>query len=58
VATEAEIMRATNRLMEGRTTFMIAHRTGTLDGCGVRIELAHGRLLSIVRSGPPREVAS
>jgi ATP-binding cassette subfamily B protein len=49
LATEAEIMRATERLMEGRTTFMIAHRMGTLERCDMRIELAHGRVVSIVK---------
>jgi len=33
VKTEAAIMAAMERLMRGRTTFMIAHRLGTLDGC-------------------------
>jgi ATP-binding cassette subfamily B protein len=33
VQTEAGILEAMNRLMEGRTTFMIAHRLGTLRNC-------------------------
>ncbi len=33
VETEAGIMEAMHGLMAGRTTFMIAHRTGTLDQC-------------------------
>jgi ATP-binding cassette subfamily B protein len=44
VHTEATIMEAMYRLMEGRTTFMIAHRLSTLDGCDERIELASGRV--------------
>ena len=33
VRTEAEIMEAMQRLMEGRTTLMIAHRLATLENC-------------------------
>lgn len=54
VGTEAAIMDAMNRLMEGRTTFMIAHRLSTLEGCDERIELAGGRVTMMtegVRSG-------
>jgi ATP-binding cassette subfamily B protein len=43
--TEAAIMEAMERLMRGRTTFMIAHRLGTLAGCDVRIEIEQGRLV-------------
>jgi len=46
--TEAAILKATERLMRGRTTFMIAHRLSTLETCDVMLELEHGRL---VRSG-------
>jgi ATP-binding cassette subfamily B protein len=44
VHTEAAIMDAMYRLMDGRTTFMIAHRLSTLEGCDERIELAAGRV--------------
>jgi ATP-binding cassette, subfamily B, bacterial len=44
VDTEATILEATSRLMRGRTTFMIAHRLGTLDGCDMIVQLQHGRL--------------
>jgi ATP-binding cassette subfamily B protein len=47
VKTEASILKAMERLMEGRTSFMIAHRLGTLDACELRLELAEGRLVSI-----------
>ncbi len=43
--TEAGIMRAAERLMQGRTTFMVAHRTSTLEHCDIRLELEHGRLI-------------
>jgi ATP-binding cassette, subfamily B, bacterial len=42
VVTEGGIMDAMERLMEGRTTFMIAHRLSTLDRCDLRIEVANG----------------
>jgi ATP-binding cassette subfamily B protein len=42
--TESLIMEAMERLMRGRTTFMIAHRLSTLEGCDVRLALDHGRL--------------
>jgi ATP-binding cassette subfamily B protein len=37
--TELEILRALQRLMRGRTTFMIAHRLSTLDYCDIRLEI-------------------
>jgi ATP-binding cassette subfamily B protein len=45
VQTEAGILDALQRLMQGRTTFMIAHRLGTLAGCDVRLEVRHGTVL-------------
>jgi ATP-binding cassette subfamily B protein len=44
VKTEAVIMEAMERLMQSRTTFIIAHRLGTLERCDIRIELAGGRV--------------
>ena len=44
VHTEALIMEAMERLMAGRTTFMIAHRLSTLEHCDVRLHLDQGRL--------------
>jgi ATP-binding cassette subfamily B protein len=43
--TERGILEAMERLMAGRTTFIIAHRLGTLTGCDVRLELEQGRLV-------------
>jgi ATP-binding cassette subfamily B protein len=37
-------LEALNRLMVGRTTFMIAHRLSTLDNCDLRLELSAGKL--------------
>jgi ATP-binding cassette subfamily B protein len=42
VKTEAVIMEAMQRLMQGRTTFMIAHRLDTLANCDMQIELEKG----------------
>jgi ATP-binding cassette subfamily B protein len=44
VQTEATILEAMHRLMQGRTTFMIAHRLATLDICNVRLHLECGKL--------------
>jgi len=55
VDTEAAIMKAMSRLMEGRTTFMIAHRLSTLEGCDERIEINGGRVAKMtegLRAGP------
>jgi ATP-binding cassette subfamily B protein len=45
VKTEAVILDALERLMRGRTTFVIAHRLGTLDGCDMQLEIRDGTLL-------------
>ncbi|MFL6301001.1 MAG: ABC transporter ATP-binding protein [Terriglobales bacterium] len=47
VATETEIMRATEELMRGRTTFMIAHRLSTLRLCDMVVRLEQGRVVEI-----------
>jgi ATP-binding cassette subfamily B protein len=46
--TERKIVEAMERLVEGRTAFMIAHRQSTLERCDVRFEVEDGR----VRPGP------
>ena len=46
VATEAIILEAMERLMIGRTTFVIAHRLGTLDHCDRMLILDQGRLMN------------
>jgi ATP-binding cassette subfamily B protein len=48
VKTEAAILEAMARLMQGRTTFTIAHRLSTLEGCDLRLELEAGRLTAAV----------
>jgi len=45
VKTEAAIMEALERLMKGRTTFMIAHRLSTLNVCDVLLRIERGHLV-------------
>jgi ATP-binding cassette, subfamily B, bacterial len=46
VNTEAGIMTALQQLMRDRTTFMIAHRVGTLDSCELRLDIEGGRIVN------------
>jgi ATP-binding cassette subfamily B protein len=46
VRTESAILDAMDRLMRGRTVFMIAHRHGSLETCDVWLELDQGRIVS------------
>jgi ATP-binding cassette subfamily B protein len=50
--TEAAIMQATEALMQGRTTFMIAHRLHTLKSCDMILVLEQGRLVEIRHNQP------
>jgi ATP-binding cassette, subfamily B, bacterial len=52
VHTEAAIMQATERLMAGRTTFMIAHRLNTLKSCDLILVLDQGRLVEVKECAP------
>jgi ABC-type transport system involved in cytochrome bd biosynthesis fused ATPase/permease subunit len=38
-------MDASERLMRGRTSLMIAHRLSTLENCDARFEIEFGRLV-------------
>lgn len=49
IKTEAQIMEAMERLMEGRTTFMITHRLDTLGSCNLILHLENGELVEFVR---------
>jgi ATP-binding cassette subfamily B protein len=51
VRTEAAILEAMRRLMEGRTTFIIAHRLNTLEGCHIRLHIEHGQLVRLTEFG-------
>jgi ATP-binding cassette subfamily B protein len=53
--TEAAILEALERLMTGRTTFVIAHRLGTLDGCDMQLEMRDGTLLRRAAMAAPAE---
>ncbi|MCU1307292.1 MAG: transporter related protein [Acidobacteriaceae bacterium] len=46
-ATEAAIMEATETLMTGRTTFLIAHRLSTLKNCDMILRLSDGELVRV-----------
>jgi len=50
IQTEAAIMQATEALVRGRTTFMIAHRLHTLKNCDLILVLDNGRLAEIRHS--------
>ena len=52
VRTEALIMEAMERLMRGRTAFMIAHRVSTFRACDVVLVLEQGRLVATRKPGP------
>lgn len=45
--TERKIMEAMDRLMQGRTSFMIAHRLSTLDICDILLLIDNGRLANV-----------
>jgi ATP-binding cassette subfamily B protein len=53
VKTEGLILEAMNRLMIGRTTFMITHRLDTLDSCNVIIQIENGMLKGFIRNDNP-----
>lgn len=48
VKTEVQIIEGLERLMKGRTSFMIAHRLSTLELCDIRLEINGGQLTSFV----------
>lgn len=50
VNTESAVMDAFQRLMAGRTTFMISHRLYTLESCDLVLVLEGGRLVEAERS--------
>jgi ATP-binding cassette subfamily B protein len=52
VKTEGTIMEALDRLMVGRTVFMIAHRLSTLERCEVRLVVDEGTLRSLTDEAP------
>jgi ATP-binding cassette subfamily B protein len=57
LGSEALIMEALERLVQGRTTLMIAHRLSTLEACDLRLELAHGQLVDVRPAAETRSAA-
>lgn len=49
IHTETAILDACTRLMEGRTTFIIAHRPSTLESCDKVLVLERGRVVAFAR---------
>lgn len=49
IKTEAQIIEAMERLMEGKTTFMITHRLDTLSSCNVILHVENGKIEEVVR---------
>ena len=47
VRTEAAIVEAMERLMAGRTTFLIAHRLSALTHCNQILKIEHGRVVGL-----------
>jgi ATP-binding cassette subfamily B protein len=47
VQTEREIMQATEELVRGRTTFVIAHRLNTVRNCDLLLVLKEGRIQAL-----------
>ncbi len=47
VKTESAILEATDRLMRGRTSFLISHRVTALKNCDVTLNLEHGYLAQV-----------
>jgi ATP-binding cassette subfamily B protein len=47
--TEAVIMEALERLMRGRTTFLISHRDSTLRNCDMIVEVGNGRVSNLAQ---------
>jgi ATP-binding cassette, subfamily B, bacterial len=50
--TEAAILEGMERLMQGRTSFLIAHRLSTLKNCDGLLVIENGRLLAMTAEAP------
>jgi ATP-binding cassette, subfamily B, bacterial len=55
-ATEAGILEAMQRLMQNRTTFMVAHRLATLHGCDLLLRIEDGGQARMSRNGAGTEL--
>ena len=58
VRTEQEIMQAFERLMRGRTTFIVAHRVSTLEHCDAIYAVDGGRVAPASAAGSARLLAN
>ena len=56
VRTEREILDAMKRLMEGRTSLLIAHRPSTLQHCDELLLIENGRLVQVARPDSPAAI--
>ena len=56
VKTEAAIMEATDALMRGRLTIMVAHRESTLKDCDIVLVLDQGELVDIQETAPSSQL--
>jgi ATP-binding cassette, subfamily B, bacterial len=56
--TEAAIVESMERLMHGRTTFIISHRLSTLKNCDVLFVIEGGRLMSLTSAMPTAACAA
>ena len=56
--TEAGILEALERLMQGRTTFMVAHRVGTLTGCDMLLRFEDDGRVRVLASPTPVELGA
>ena len=52
VKTEAAIIEAMERLMRGRTSFLISHRLSALRNCDLLLKIEHGRPTELAPPGP------
>jgi ATP-binding cassette subfamily B protein len=53
IKTEAQIMEAMERLMKGRTTFLITHRLDTLRSCNLILHLEEGKIVDAIDNMDP-----
>lgn len=52
VKTEAAIIEAMERLMRGRTSFLISHRLSALKNCDMLLKIEHGHPVELTTPGP------
>jgi ATP-binding cassette subfamily B protein len=58
IATEAEVLAATQRLSAGRTCFFVSHRLKTLVNCDLLLKFAHGLPVEILAGDPDADIDS